>query len=65
MPSFPNPQDIKKFFGMGQSPAPTKTKIAPLPTQAEKAQAKALKELMAKRAKAVKKTGNYPNYNTN
>ena len=65
MPSLPNPQDIKRFFGMGQNPAPTKTKIAPLPTEAEKRQAKALKDLMAKRAKEVKRTGNYPNYNTN
>ena len=64
MPSFPNPQDIKKFFGMGQQPAP-KTKIAPLPTEAEKRQAKALKDLMAKRAAKVKETGKYPNYNTN
>lgn len=65
MPSFPNPQDIKRFFGMGDKTLPPKAKIAPLPTQAEKDQAKALKELMAKRAAAVKKTGKYPNYNTN
>jgi hypothetical protein len=64
MPSFPNPQDIKKFFGMGQPQAP-KTRIAPLPTDAEKRQADALKKLMDKRSKETKRTGNYPNYNTN
>jgi hypothetical protein len=65
MPSFPNPEDIKKFLGMGpKTPAP-RAKIAPLSTEAEKRQAKALKDLMAKRAKEVKRTGNYPNYNTN
>jgi hypothetical protein len=65
MPSFPNPEDIKKFLGMGQKTPAPRTRIAPLPTEAEKRQAKALKDLMDKRAAVVKKTGVYPNYNTN
>jgi hypothetical protein len=65
MPSFPNPQDIKKFLGMGQQTPPPRARIAPMRTEAEKAQAKALKDLMAKRAAETKRTGIYPNYNTN
>jgi hypothetical protein len=71
MPSFPNPEDIKKVLGMGRkTPAPTQTsgplrKIAKLPANEQARMEKALKELMDKRAKAVKKTGVYPNYNTN
>jgi hypothetical protein len=65
MPSFPNPEDIKKFLGMTPRARGPVTRIAPLPNEAEKRQAEALKKLMAKRAKEVKRTGNYPNYNTN
>ena len=48
-----------------QSTPPLKVRIAPIRTELEKRQNKALKELMDKRARAVKKTGNYPNYHTN
>jgi hypothetical protein len=69
MPSFPNPEDIKKVLGMGKkTPTPTSgplRKVAKLPADEQARMEKALKELMAKRAKAVKKTGVYPNYNTN
>ena len=43
-----------------------KTRIAPMQTKADAAmQDKALRDLMAKRAKESKKTGSYPNYGTN
>ena len=50
-------------------PKPGATRISPMGTQARdaqaKAQAKALDDLMKKRMAVVKKTGVYPNYNTN
>jgi hypothetical protein len=65
MPSFPNPENIKRLLGMGQKTSAPRVRVAPLPTEAEKRQAKALKDLMDKRKAVVKKTGVYPNYNTN
>ena len=51
------------------TPKPTlksKVKVAPMPTLSEEQkQKKALAELMKKRAAEAKKTGNWPNYNTN
>lgn len=49
------------------TPKPTsKVKVAPMPTLTEEQkQKKALAELMKKRAAEAKKTGNWPNYNTN
>ena len=46
----------------GEGPMRVTVKIAP-DKQAQ--MEKALKDLMAKRMKEVKRTGNYPNYNTN
>ncbi len=65
MPSLPNPQDIKKMLGIAPKQEGPMRKIAKLPADEQARMEKALKELMAKRAKAVKKTGVYPNYNTN
>ena len=65
MASLPNPQDIKKMLGIAPKPMGPMRKIAKLPADEQARMEKALKELMAKRAKAVKKTGVYPNYNTN
>jgi hypothetical protein len=65
MPSLPNPQDIKKMLGIAPKTTGPLRKIAKLPADEQARMEKALKELMAKRAKAVKKTGVYPNYNTN
>jgi hypothetical protein len=49
------------------TPSPTpKTRVAPMQSMTEQQrQDKALKDLMKKRAETAKKTGNWPNYNTN
>ena len=58
MPKKPTPTPTPK--------AKTKTKVSPMPSTAEeKRQAKALADLMKKRAAESKKTGSWPNYYTN
>jgi hypothetical protein len=59
------PRVNKELSSMPMERGVLRARIAPLSTEAEKRQAKALKDLMDKRAKAVKETGVYPNYNTN
>jgi hypothetical protein len=55
-------------YSQGEMPnrAPIQARIAPMQTNVDAAmQDKALRDLMAKRAKESKKTGLYPNYGTN
>jgi hypothetical protein len=54
--------------GTPKKPTPKATAKAttkPKPTAAEVREAKAMKDLMAKRKAVAKKTGTWPNYNTN
>jgi len=45
--------------------APLRVRVAPLRSDLEKRQAKALKDLMKKREQEAKRTGIWNNYNTN
>jgi hypothetical protein len=54
--------------GTPKKPTPKATAKAttkPKPTAAELREAKAMKDLMAKRKAVAKKTGSWPNYHTN